>query len=189
MRIYVLLLTLCLFCQCTKQSQKSTFPGTEIDTIYFHPQFLSIVDDYVSCHSDYDSYLIVSSFDLAHNDNREYVKRTEYFIMPAASKYDSDHSSDRPEHFTFIEHEDLSFYIKMDNKPVYIKSDLDNLSSCMLPYDSLTYKIMSTKSKGEIWRFGRTSEGNFKVISKEAEKCWPGIIIQKVPKSINWIVD
>lgn len=189
MRIYILLLVLCLFSQCSKQSQTKNISGIEVDTVCFHPQFRTIVEDYISCHPNYDAFLVVSAFDLAHSSNRECEKRTDYLIMPAASKYDSDHSSNRPEHFTFIEHEDLSFYIKMDNKPVYIKSDLDNLSSCILPYDSLTYKIMSTKSKGEIWRFGRTSDGNFKIISKEAEKCWPGMIIQKVPKSINWITD
>lgn len=184
---YFSILIVCLLYSCTSKPPKSNFPGIEIETDKFHPQFISIVDEYISYHPDYDSYLIASSYELGHELNRDNIKNTHYFIMPSTRSYVIELSPDKSSTYFFNEYDDLSFYIKVGDKAVYIKSDLDLLSARLLRHDSIpTQQIVTNKTGGEIWCFTRTHKNNFRIISKDAENgWWPGIIIDKIPSTLK----
>ena len=188
MKFLYAILFLGLLYGCTSQSQKSKISGIEIETVKFNTQFIRIVGEYISCHPDYDSYLVASSYDVGHELNRDNIKKTSYFIMPSTRSYVIEYSPGHSVSYSINENDDLSFYIKVKGKIIYIKSDLDLLSSQRLRKDSIpTQQIITKKKGGEIWCVAYTDKDKFKIVSKDAENgFWPGIRIDAAPSSIEF---
>lgn len=183
-------ITLLFMCQCTSNKEKCIYKGQELNKSILNPQFLEIVNNYVSSHKEFDAYMIISSSDVAKATSRINDQKATYYIMPATLRYRIDYSKDHNITYSCLSYDDdLALYVCVGNKPVYIKSDIDKLSAKILPNDSIQQIITSLKKKGNIWCFYKNKKNKFIVASKNVEKDgqWPGTLVEQVPSKLQFI--
>ena len=180
---------LLLMCQCTSNKAKYNYQGQEIDTTIFHPQFLEIVRNYVSSHKQFDAYMIMAASEVARVSSRTSNQKATYYLMPATLRYRVDYSKDHSVTYSCLSDDDLALYICVCDKPVYIKSDIDNLVSNVLPNDSILPRVYSTGKKGMIWCINKNKRNKFVIVSKnvEKDKTWTGVLIEQVPNTLRFV--
>lgn len=187
MKSYILaFIALFLMCQCTSNKEKCFLKGQELNKNIFHPQFLEIVNSYVSSHKEFDAYIVISSSEIAKAFDKLNVQMTKYYVMPATLSYRVVYSEDNEMAYRYLAYDDdLALYICVCGKPVYIKSDIDYLSYRILPNDKIIPRITTSNKKGNIWSFHRY-KNKFKIDSKNVEsgRDWPGKIL-KVKKQCD----
>jgi uncharacterized protein YcfL len=182
-------IALFLMCQCTSNKEKSIYKGQELNKSIFNPQFLEIVNNYVSSHKEFDTYMIISSSEVAKATSRRSDQKGTYYIMPATLRYRIDYSKDHNITYSCLSYDDdLALYICVCNKPVYIKSDIDKLSSRILPNDSIMPRTTSLNKEGNIWCFYKNNKNKFVVVSKNVERNgnWSGVLIEQVPNKLQF---
>lgn len=183
-------IALFLMCQCTSNKEKSIYKGQELNKSIFNPQFLEIVNNYVSSHKEFDAYMIISSSEVAKATSRRSDQKGTYYIMPATLRYRIDYSKGHNITYSCLSYDDdLALYICVCDKPVYIKSDIDNLVSNVLPYDSILPRVYSTGKKGMIWCINKNKRNKFVIVSKnvEKDKTWTGVLIEQVPNTLRFV--
>lgn len=181
-KLLVLLVIVLFFCQCSFHNNKTSFHDNEMDTLILNKQFIQIVKEYVESHSEYDSYLISSQFTIAKYLHREFKtdEPTKYYISPATYSYQVEITPDSSYTFFCFDGNYVATYFKINNKKIYISSDIDELSRNTIDKDSLPHKIVSKKTGG-IWCFA-IKEKKCIVVSKNVEKdhmYWSGVIMVK----------
>ena len=182
-------IALFLMCQCTSNKEKSIYKGQELNKSIFNPQFLEIVNNYVSSHKEFDTYMIISSSEVAKATSRRSDQKGTYYIMPATLRYRIDYSKGHNITYSCLSYDDdLALYICVCNKPVYIKSDIDKLSSRILPNDSIMPRTTSLNKEGYIWCFYKNKKNKFVVVSKNVERNgnWSGVLIEQVPNKLQF---
>lgn len=182
-------IALFLMCQCTSNKEKNIYKGQELNKSIFNPQFLEIVNNYVSSHKEFDTYMIISSSEVAKATSRRSDQKGTYYIMPATLRYRIDYSKDHNITYSCLSYDDdLALYICVCDKPVYIKSDIDKLSSRILPNDSIMPRTTSLNKEGNIWCFYKNNKNNFVVVSKNVERNgnWSGVLIEQVPNKLQF---
>ena len=147
------------------------------------------VDEYVKSHSFYDSYLIISSNTLSKDNVAKSNEKEQklYYITPAALEYEIDVSDDSLAIFNCFSDECLSFFFIVDDKPVYIASDLDDLSYKRVSQTGIKQKICTQNTSGGIWCF-MLSGDKCSVLSKDVENdgYWRGFLLTKLAHGIRF---